>query len=113
MDANLFLDALHIFSCDICNIDNLARIDGLSDVWCRSVACLFALLDDLVSNLLGFNNLSILALAKLIVHIDEETVDLAHSKLLGFLSIGLDPSSCLRRLLFVLLLLLSLHNKYI
>ena len=111
VDTNLFLDALHIFRGDVRYIDDLARIDRLSGVWCRSIALLFPLVD-LVSNLLGFYNLAILALTQLIVHVDEETVDLAHVRLLGLLRIGLGLRSCLGWFLFLLFLLLRLHIIY-
>jgi hypothetical protein len=70
MDSHFLLNTLHIFAGNICNVDNFARVDWLSDIRARSIALLFTRFNHLIDNFLGFHDFAILAFSELLVDVD-------------------------------------------
>lgn len=77
MNTNFFLNALHVFSSYVRDVDDFASVDRFGGIWRRPVALLLSRVN-LVCDLLSLNDLAVLTLTQLFIHVNQEPVDLAY-----------------------------------
>ena len=76
MQTHFFLNAIHVFSANVCNVYDFASVNPFSCVRCWTISLLLRLLSlfNLIWNLLGLDNLAVLSLSQLLVDVNEEPI---------------------------------------
>ena len=87
MDSHLFMNAGQVFLANVCNFDDLARVDLLRRVDCWPYSLLlrsvFIYILQQIRCELRLANFPVLAFTEHVIHEDNEIVDFAHLRLLG------------------------------